>query len=170
MLQKNYPPTYRCFCTPTLCLHPFSAASTEESIVPIFMRNRDAYGLPPPRQVVATVWQEGHVAKGTSCFEEFSRWESCGVSCFVFLLRRYISFHEVDVGAPGEICLSGFFACWSTHSADCDWLAKSVWHPTVRLVYIQMVEMRPIEGRILLHLKRSKKWQRKMLTPWNEWT
>lgn len=169
--KKNHPPTYRFFCTPTLCLHPFSAASTEESIVPIFMRNRDAYGENhhpgrswPRCDKKVTLLKVPAVCEGIFTLRVMWR------QLFRFLLRRYISFHEVDVGAPGEICLSGFFACWSTHSADCDWLAKSVWHPTVRLVYIQMVEMRPIEGHILLHLKRSKKWQRKTLTPWNEWT
>ena len=101
--------------------------------------------------------------------KEFSRLESVALLFRLFVEKVY-TFHKVDVGAPGEIsrtknCLSGFFACWSTPSADCDLTCYICVAPHGRLVYIQMVEMRPIEGRILLHLKRSKKWQRKTLTP-----
>ena len=127
MLQKKYPPTYRFFCTPTLCLHPFCCSINRARYRPnlhvVSETRMDLFQNPgrswPRCDKKVTLLKVQAVCEGIFTFRV------SGVSCFVFLLRRYIPFHKVDVGAPGEIsrtknCLSGFFACWSTHSADCD--------------------------------------------------
>lgn len=109
-----------CFCTPTHCLHPFSAASTEESIVPIFMRNRDAYGLPPPRQVVFRCDKKVTLLKVPAVSRNFHV-ESHVASAVSFFVEKVYKFSRSWCwGSRGDL-LEWFF-CLLVHSLCRLWL------------------------------------------------
>ena len=91
------------FCTPTLCLHPFSAASTGQGIVPNFHAqprrvwiNHDQGRSWPRCDKKVTLLKVQAVCDGIFTLRV------SGVSCFVFLLRRYIRFIKLMLGLQGR--------------------------------------------------------------------